>query len=297
MLNFKTILLYLAVSSVNGSLILKCQFSIRNLWHIGNLYTCQSEVANDGNEISAKTIKSVSGTHSEGKANSDVQCFYINEQKITYFPTNVNVFFPNLLALDVSISNLQSITAEALKPFPNLLAFSSWINNMESIAGDLFKYTRKLRYIAMYDSGVRVVGKGLLDGLNDLTRADFRMNSCINRESETRIQVERVSQDLELSCVPSVEPSECQSECFVHIEALLNQGTNQTQAISRLNSLYNSQEKTIQTLLNDIKGLKMQNLDQAEFISQIMTKIYQQDDKIATLEQKMDKLYVEIELK
>lgn len=248
MFNLKLLLIWFVATAANGSFIFNCQFSTSDQWHVGDVYTCQPQVNFVG---TGNAVTNVLGTHTLGKTNSQVKCLYINDQNINTLPDNINNFFPNLIVLDVSRSHLQTITADSLKPFPNLLAFVSSINNVYSIDGDLFKYTPKLRYLAMHYTGLKQVGNGLLDGLNDLTRTDFEGNICINKSSLNPVELQQVKQDLESNC----NTSECPASCLSLIQSL------ETQAIA-----------------------------QADFISQIIAKNIEQDDKIDTLECKMETL-------
>lgn len=114
-----------------------------------------------------------------------VEFLYVYRQTLNALPKNIDRFFPNLIAIVIVNSYFITITAEDLQPFLKLLYFVSHTNPLVSLDGDLFKHTRKLKFIRMNNSQLQHVGNDLLSGLSDLEYSDFRKNPCINVEANT----------------------------------------------------------------------------------------------------------------
>lgn len=192
-------------------------------------------------------------------------------------------FFPNLVVIDVANTKFQTISAEDLQPFPNLVYLNSIGNALISLDGDLFKYTRKLKYLTIYDSQLQHVGYNLLTGLDDLQEADFRSNPCSGMYATTKEGIEVLNRELPISCppldttpkyteVPQVTaptappstPAECSEACLERIVELETQVFKQNSKNDKLSEQVTSQENKIEKLSSETSQL-LDNLDEQRF--------------------------------
>jgi hypothetical protein len=198
------IILLIFMSSCN-SLIIECFYSTDVRQAVGLTYHCSS-ITFDWEISYEKRIEKVYGTHENGKSNEDVESFGYGDAKLSFIPTNLACFFPNLRAMFI-YSPLLQISASDLKPFPNLVYFDVQRTLFTNLDGDLFKHTRKLKMIICTIGKLENVGENILDGLNDLYWVNFMTNPCINLWANTQTGIQNVKQQLLVGCPP-------QPECF-----------------------------------------------------------------------------------
>lgn len=179
--------------------VVNCKFQMMN-WGspLGNIYFCDSRSDNMGN---LTVIEEINGEHLSGKNNQNVQGFLENGWELQYIPSNLAEFFPNLKALLI-YGPLLRLVASDLKPFPNLVMFTSQGSELTSIDGDFFQHTRKLQIIEVSYGKLQNVGENILSRLNELTRADFRSNSCIQFYAESSQRIAELKKKLLTECPP-----------------------------------------------------------------------------------------------
>jgi hypothetical protein len=204
------ILVIFALFGMNEGVVITCNFDFM-IWSsgIGTVYTCSlHSVENTGN---LQIIEEVYGTHLSEKSNADVLGVYEYSQKLSYIPTNLASFFPNLKGLLFS-SPLLRIIASDIKPFPNLLRFVSSNGEFTSIDGDLFQETRRIQVIEFHNGKLKNVGENLLDGLNSLIFVKFANTPCINFNANTPQTILELEPKLLLQCPPLILTTPAASE-------------------------------------------------------------------------------------
>lgn len=85
------------------------------------------------------------GSTTVGKNNAQVEGLIVYNQTINALPMSIERFFPSLVGIVISRSNLLAISAGDLQQFPKLLYFDSQANPLVSLEGDTFKHTTKLK--------------------------------------------------------------------------------------------------------------------------------------------------------
>jgi hypothetical protein len=179
-----------------------CEFSETFWVVINNVYTCRPEISVSE---SALTIR---GNHSIGRTDSDVEGLNIMSQEIIEIPEGIEKFFPNLRAIQVYDSNLESLSANILKQFSKLNVFSIQHNKVKSFDGNLFQGNLQLRYIIFFQNGIQHVGNNLFANLNDLELAGLQDEICINRVETTKEKIQELSDQLPIKCPPlATEPT------------------------------------------------------------------------------------------
>lgn len=175
------ILILATISSIN-SLTLNCPFKTLN-WanYVGEAYTCYYPTLS--NLYETQQITAVSGTHEDGKSNSDVKVLNIgNNVNLTYFPRAIENFFPNLIAIYISSTNITYIRGDELLAFPKLTNFQIAVNpSFERVPGNLFSNNPLLQVVSFYKNNIKHVGEGIMNGLKNLKWIEFNRNYCVNQ--------------------------------------------------------------------------------------------------------------------
>lgn len=183
----------------NG-LILQCNFKFFNAVIIGNHYSCQNAVfSSDGNSTH---VVAVTGTHLSGKSNADVEGFsWINdEMQLSRIPKGIEKFFPKIASFNCHNGSLTSVTSEDIRVFPQLQLLSIHYNKLTSLDGDFFKYNPMISWIYFKSNQLRNIGYGLLDGLSNLTSANFGLNPCITFQATTPTEIQELKIKLRDQC-------------------------------------------------------------------------------------------------
>lgn len=110
--------------------------------------------------------------------------------------------------LNIAGNNLTELHQNTFQSLENLAYLALAINQLESLDGRLFSNNRLLRDVNLYDNQIDAIGRGLLDGLEDLVFFNMRLNRCVDSQwtlsGETTI--ETVQKELEECFENFVEP-------------------------------------------------------------------------------------------
>lgn len=196
------IVLIFAAASLTHGLTLQCDFENKDFHIVGVAYSCnEAALISDGN--STHVIK-VTGRHYRKNNNNDVRVLYISSTPphVNRISKGIVTFFPNLTVFAWGHGSLTILTADDLEPFPELQAFYVNDNRLVSLDEKLFKNTPKLRLVNFEFNLLKHVDFGLLDSLNNLTRAEFEYNPCINVKAETPAAIQELKFKLQSQCQP-----------------------------------------------------------------------------------------------
>jgi hypothetical protein len=191
----------------------------------GEIYGCVVEnILLNGNEA---LFEDITGNHLPGYTNVNVTALQATEKRVlSRLPRNLAEFFPNLAFLFWTLSELEFISSEDLRPFPNLAELGLYGNRFGSLDGNLFQHTPNLQLIDFTSTQLTSVGFGLLDNLKSLKIAGFLFNPCISLYATTPEAIEELKKLLIVQCPPTdiestkVLPFECPQGCVERIEAL-----------------------------------------------------------------------------
>jgi hypothetical protein len=97
---------------------------------------------------------------------------------------------------------IANLIGTELNEYRNLEIWSLRNNQLENgrIPGNFFALSHKMRMIDFWRSGVRHVGNGLFDNLNDLQNLMFTNNICISRSAMNPTAVREMIPELMRSC-------------------------------------------------------------------------------------------------
>lgn len=218
----KTVVYFTSIICLSQAVTFTCRYSIgQPRAIIGSVYECNPIVAASGT-----VLENVTGTHLENKTNADVEFLYIVQQNLTYVPSNIETFFPNLKGIQYYISNLQQISANDLKPFPQLLLFYVHTGFITSLDADLFKHTPDLQWLGFFRNKIEHIGVNLLGNLTGLQHIHLGENPCIDTYANHPDTIIELNQQLPILCPPY--------ECADRLSLCENQMSDQNETISAL---------------------------------------------------------------
>lgn len=108
---------------------------------------------------------------------------------ISYFPTGIEKFAPNLNYLKIENSELLEIKQQDLKVFPRLKTLWMQGNLFETVEKDLFEFNPKLEAIDFSKNKIKEIDGDVFDNLYNLIVLDLNSNLCISMQA---IGIEKV---------------------------------------------------------------------------------------------------------
>ena len=258
------------VASSTQGMLFHCLFEHIDWDIVGSLYSCLiTRHESSGND---SALLGVIGTHYRGLTNYNVRALSTDTtQSFNQFPTNIEIFFPNLLLIDFWSAGLTSLSADLFKPFPNLRVFSADLNRLVTLDGDLFKYTPNIQSISFRNNLIRNVGRGFLEGLSELKQVLFLNNPCIHFFAVSPEAIEYLKIELERACPPLVEVTTVPS-----LPSTLPPTTT------------DANECSIRCSINDeMDGLKIEVMDLKEKNVKLEERFIEQGEKMAELEMRL----------
>lgn len=220
----KILIFLTSIITLSQSVTFTCRYSIGNPRAIiGSVYECNPIVVHT---TSGTVLENVTGTHLENKTNADVEFLYIVSQNLTYVPSNIEKFFPNLKGIHYYVSNLGQISASDLKPFPQLLLFYVHTGFITRLDADLFKYTPNLEWLGFFRNKIEHVGVNLIGNLTRLQHIHLGENVCVDTVANRPDTIVELNQQLPIMCPPY--------ECDGRLWLCENQVSDQSRTISEL---------------------------------------------------------------
>ncbi|KAG5684837.1 hypothetical protein PVAND_014048 [Polypedilum vanderplanki] len=182
---FFTILLSLQTFDLFESFTINCTFRTTSLDVIGSVYQCYtSSIPRTSGEI----ITNVTGTHLSGMSNINVTGVYIEGNRtLQFFPRNFSNFFPNLKAIDIYRTTIETLFGNEFDEFP-LFEYIWWNTSpLSTISSRLFEKTPKMVQIDFHGNQLQRVGYDLFTPFNvtQLRRLCFHTNPCITSDIAT----------------------------------------------------------------------------------------------------------------
>lgn len=194
-------LILLALIVFVSNVEIQCSYSDTNWGSVmGLLYTCAGFIVTVENP---SRVTGVSGSHTGDRDHVNVTAFRVDDHRtLSAIPKGIDNFFPNLVLFQWFNGNLSTIDSSVFEPFPNLLRITLNSNKIVSLDSYLFQHTRKLKQINITDNSLLHIGRDLLNGLSDLSYADFRSNPCISLAANNAQEIEELNQQFPIRCPP-----------------------------------------------------------------------------------------------
>lgn len=161
---------------------LSCKFSYNSsMTYPDKVYVCYVNSASI-TRIDNRTIRSIVGTHKDGKSDSDVKAIFFHDTVVEFFPHGLHEVFPNLIAVLVQYCRLKEITRHDLKLLQKLESIYLGFNQLTTLPSNLFEDLPRLKRIAFNCNKLEFVRSKLLEPLRDnkLILVDFCGNKNID---------------------------------------------------------------------------------------------------------------------
>lgn len=162
----------------------------KSYWTLGWFTTCYVNVTIN-TQFSDSTITSVVDSDSETLTDpSIVKGIFLNGisdiTRFRFIPAGFMIHFPNLIALNITDSNLISIIKENLQEFGSSLeVLDLSFNLLISIDADLFEYNSNIKYVGFNGNPLRYIEPAFFTNLLNLKSVEnvnFNSVSCMSQQ-------------------------------------------------------------------------------------------------------------------
>lgn len=241
--------------SVKESFELEIWCQINNYaWHtVGFLQTCEVSTFS---KVHISAITLVNGSKESINTVKGIH-FLHGSENLKFIPKNMLDFFPNLIAIDFSSTNISEISSNDLKAYTDLVYFSIFDSKISVIPGDVFKYNEKLKYVSFaHNFLLKHVGENLFENLKQLQRANFGKSNCIDLYAGAPDSLKVLIKDLNVKC---------KLDDFKN----LKNTTVEQKIIEKLRKSITDQEKTIKNQEAMIESFKEEIEDLKQRINEL----------------------------
>jgi hypothetical protein len=149
------------------------------------------------NEVSSQEVTKIT------PLTTNIQAILIYDQKLNFFPRNLEKFFKTLTILELSGCELSQLTANDLKPFNQLIEFAFTGNKIKELHHNLFVHNRKLIRIDLHDNWLISFGHEVFTTLPHIQLIDLSSNECIDDKIETHSQLMELNYVISINCPPT----------------------------------------------------------------------------------------------
>ncbi|KAG5679121.1 hypothetical protein PVAND_008713 [Polypedilum vanderplanki] len=185
---------------ISNSFTINCNYRTNSLPIIGSVYECYTTNIPTSSGI---TVTNVNGTHLSGKNNNDVISVWISGNwTLPFVPRNFNIFFPNVKAIRISSTTIETLFGDEFDEFPQLEVLELYQSNLTTISSKLFEKTPKMVYVYFGENMIERVGHDLFTPLNvtQLQRVYFYNNRCIHRSVTNTTAIISLINELREKC-------------------------------------------------------------------------------------------------
>lgn len=206
--------LHLAMTSI----VLNCTYSVKSWFPIGNFYTCDAKTFQDGKTYEVSTV---SQNHELDMIDWDVKALKVVNQRIDFFPEDIDLFFEKLEAIHFAYVPIRSISAEDLLPFPQLKYFGIEFSQIATVDTDVFMNSPELQLVSFFGNKITNVGPGIFDRCPKLAFAYFQHNLCIHEYFDNdATAIASIAKELAFRCPPTAKMNQQLEEKNKRIKAL-----------------------------------------------------------------------------
>lgn len=187
-------------TTING-ISLNCTYGLYSYLQVGSVYSCTPSIIYEAAVVN-ESVRTVYGTHQTGKGYADVYGLNLASRNLNFVPTNIEYFFPNLIALYLFNNAITSIGNRHLIPFPGLQFLSISRNNITSIDGDVLSGMDSMKSVSFSLNSVTNVGHDLNLPING--QLFFASNPCINQNADNTEAIASLKLNLSRNCPPTI---------------------------------------------------------------------------------------------
>lgn len=139
----------------------------------GFLYTCD---VNDWDVDSQQNITSINGKHENEQQNINVKAFRIKHANSIYAPNGIGNIFPNLVTLQIMISQVKYISIDSFAGFKCIKGINFWNNNIREINENTFNKVPTTEAIYLSENLIEVIHRGTFRNLKSLQLVEMQGN-------------------------------------------------------------------------------------------------------------------------
>lgn len=291
-----------------------CNFGSSDFEDLRSYYTCKPTVT----LTASTTLEKQTGGHDWFHSNDNVDGLVIIKQNLPFFPQGIGNYFRYLKAIEFSTTNLNSISANDLKPFPQIEWLKLYESNLTSLDGDLFKFSPLLKFLSLKNNKIQHIGPDLLTKLNNLVNLYLQGNDCIDRYANSRAAVTQLATQLTALCqfqdstiietttlmTVTGQPIE-RCSCTDEITELRTENQRQDEKIEQQNKAIQEQDEEVKQQNKEIheQGINIAQLQQSNDLlvqlfaelQQSYAQLQQSNDQVAKLNDQFLELKTAIE--
>jgi hypothetical protein len=220
--NYATLTVLIIVHlQVFVSFDLKCEYVVEEWTKIPAIKNCYTK---NLNLESSESVETVNG--GKDAILSEVFGLWVEHQTCFYIPSNLESFFPRLLAFGISNSKLKFLTKEDLKPFVEVLRLTFVGNQLTHLTKDLFMYNRKLMTLSLIDSNLIMIGPTILELIKTLILVHINIK-CVTIECKSADCFDNIK----------IQLSICESQILDKKQKLHKKPENGTKSVSGMKLL------------------------------------------------------------
>jgi len=190
---------------MSSSRTLDCSYDVRACyWVVCSKYDCVAQ--NDLNITSSNSTKvdSVTGTLRNGRTKEEDIFLYTVRKTVHYFPSGLEVFFPNIKGIVIWYCKLKEVHQSDLKPYSKLTYLSLPNNDIQVIEEDLFANHPNMEMVLLSGNKIFHINPTVFDRLFGLVSLYLNDNVCIskNTENNRNVVLEMIS-SIKSQCISS----------------------------------------------------------------------------------------------
>lgn len=198
----QSFLVFLILITGSTAIDLKCNFILYSV----DGYNCKAE--NTKTEENSREIQEVKGMHLPWKSNENVDTLYFpSADCMTFLPSGVGKYFPNLKKFEVSHGSLKYITQSDFSGLTSLQTIFITKTLLSSIPEDAFNSVTNLETLKLSDNKIRDLKIKTFEKLKNLRKLSLSENLLETLQSkifESNLKLEEI--DLSNNKLRVIEP-------------------------------------------------------------------------------------------
>lgn len=158
-----------------------CKYQYYSWNAVENTYECFVNnviniVSKESGEINAKR-----GTHKYGKTENHEAYLHAENKIINFFPSNLEMFFKNLIGIIITQCHLKEVHEYNLRPHKKLTLLFLHYNDIEFLEEGLFDSSPNLRHLSFESNKFIHIYPKVFDKIQNLVSLYMNYNACISK--------------------------------------------------------------------------------------------------------------------
>jgi hypothetical protein len=208
--------------------------------------------------LSNALLTGFTGAHTPTtNTNTNVQGFfvYFNCHHIKFIPTNIDEYFPSVIAISIHGCGLEILNGSELNAYKNLQGIQLPNNKIERIPSNLFSQNPQIKSIRLEGNKIKRIGANLFEPLQAyLGDLDLLKNDCVNLSGTSAANIALLLNHIKIYCI---DTQENENDPPITIEEI---NYNLKYKNENLQSEIDELKKKIDSLENELKN-KTENVE------------------------------------